>query len=215
MGQTPSLVNYQFRSLSMKIYGDFGSGNCYKLKLICSLLSLPHQWIAVDILKGESLTPEFLKMNPNGKIPLLVMDDGECLAESNAILFYLARRSDLLPGDHLNLARVLQWQFFEQYSLEPYIAVARFIARYLGLPEDRKAEYESKHAGGYRALDVMEKTLQKNQFLVGNQCTIADISLYAYTHVADEGGFDLSRYPAILAWLGRIQSLDGYIGMED
>ena len=155
-------------------------------------MSIPHQWIAVDILKGESLTPEFLKMNPNGKIPLLVMDDGECLAESNAILFYLARSSDLLPGDDLNLARVLQWQFFEQYSHEPNIAVARFIARYLGLPEDRRAEYESKQAGGYRALDVMEQTLQKNQFLVGNQCTIADISLYAYTHVADEGGFDLS-----------------------
>ena len=215
MRQTPSLVNYQFRSLSLKIYGDFGSGNCYKLKLICSLLSIPHQWIAVDILKGDSLTPEFLKMNPNGKIPLLVMDDGECLAESNAILFYLAQGSDLLPGDDLNLARVLQWQFFEQYSHEPNIAVARFIARYLGLPEDRKAEYESKHAGGYRALDVMEQSLQKSQFLVGNQCTIADISLYAYTHVADEGGFDLSRYPAILAWLKQIQSLDGYLGMED
>ena len=199
----------------MNIYGDFGSGNCYKLKLICSLLSIRHQWIAVDILKGESLTPEFLKMNPNGKIPLLVMDDGECLAESNAILFYLARSSDLLPGDDLNLARVLQWQFFEQYSHEPNIAVARFIARYLGLPEDRRAEYESKQAGGYRALDVMEQTLQKGQYLVGSQCTIADISLYAYTHVADEGGFDLSRYPAILAWLKQIQSLDGYLGMED
>ena len=215
MRQTPSLVNYQFRSLSLKIYGDFGSGNCYKLKLICSLLSIPHQWIAVDILKGDSLTPEFLKMNPNGKIPLLVMDDGECLAESNAILFYLAQGSDLLPGDDLNLARVLQWQFFEQYSHEPNIAVARFIARYLGLPEDRKAEYESKQVGGYRALDVMEQSLQKRQYLVGNQCTIADISLYAYTHVADEGGFDLSRYPAILAWLKQIQSLDGYIGMEN
>ncbi len=100
-------------------------------------------------------------MYPNGKIPLLVMDDGECLAESNAILFYLARSSDLLPRDDLNLARVLQWQFFEQYSHEPNIAVARFIARYLGLPEDRRAEYESKQAGGYRALDVMEQTLQK------------------------------------------------------
>ncbi len=109
----------------------------------------------------------------------------------------------------------MQWQFFEQYSHEPYIAVARFIARYLGLPDDRKAEYESKQAGGYRALDVMEHRLDKGQFLVGNQCTIADISLYAYTHVADEGGFDLCRYPAILSWLKRIQSLDGYIEMGD
>lgn len=199
----------------MKIYGDIYSGNCYKLKLLCSLLSMQHQWIAVDILKGETQTPEYLKMNPSGKIPLLVTDEGEYLAESNAILFYLARDSRFLPQDDLQQARVLQWQFFEQYSHEPYIAVARFIARYLGLPEDRKAEYESKQAGGYRALDVMEHRLNKGQFLVGNQCTIADISLYAYTHVADEGGFDLCRYPAILVWLKRIQSLDGYIDMGD
>ena len=200
---------------TIKIYGDIHSGNCYKIKLLCSLLSIPHRWIAVDILNGETQTSEFLKMNPDGKIPLLVMEGGECLAESNAILFYLAQNSHLLPEDNLQLARVLQWQFFEQYSHEPYIAVARFIARYLGLPEDRKEEYENKRAGGYRALDVMELRLQKGQFLVGNHCTIADISLYAYTHVADEGGFDLSRYPTILDWLKRIQSLEGYIGMED
>jgi glutathione S-transferase len=199
----------------VKIYGDIYSGNCYKLKLLCSLLSIQHQWIAVDILKGETQIPEYLKMNPSGKIPLLVTDEGEYLAESNAILFYLARNSHFLPQDNLQQARVLQWQFFEQYSHEPYIAVARFIARYLGLPEDRKAEYESKQVGGYRALDVMEQRLNKGQFLVGNQCTIADISLYAYTHVADEGGFDLCRYPAILGWLKRIQSLDGYIDMGD
>ena len=199
----------------MRIYGDIHSGNCYKIKLLCSLLSIQHRWIAVDILNGETQTPEFLQMNPNGKIPLLVIDDGEYLAESIAILFYFARNSYLLPEDDLPLARVLQWQFFEQYSHEPYIAVARFIARYLGLPEDRKLEYENKQIGGYRALDVMELRLQKGLFLVGNECTIADISLYAYTHVAGEGGFDLSRYPAILAWLKRIQSLDGYIGMED
>jgi len=199
----------------MTIYGDIHSGNCYKLQLLCSLLSIQHRWIAVDILNGETQTREFLQMNPDGKIPLLVMDGGECLAESNAILFYLAQNSYLLPGDDLQLARVLQWQFFEQYSHEPYIAVARFIARYLGLPEDRKEEYENKQAGGYRALDVMELRLQKGQFLVGNQCTIADISLYAYTHVANEGGFELPRYPAILDWLKRIQSLDGYVGMAD
>jgi len=200
---------------TIKIYGDIHSGNCYKIKLLCSLLSIPHRWIAVDILNGETQTSEFLKMNPDGKIPLLVMEGGKCLAESNAILFYLARNSHLLPGDDLQLAMILQWQFFEQYSHEPYIAVARFIARYLGLPEDRKEEYENKRAGGYRALDVMELRLQRGQFLVGNHCTIADISLYAYTHVADEGGFDLSRYPTILGWLKRIQSLEGYIGMED
>lgn len=199
----------------MKIYGDTHSGNCYKLKLLCSLLSIQHEWVAVDILKGESRTPDFLKLNPNGKIPLLVTDTGECLAESNAILFYLARNSYLLPDDALQQARVLQWQFFEQYSHEPYIAVARFIARYLGLPDDRKAEYESKQAGGNRALAVMEEQLQNSHFLVGDQCTIADISLYAYTHVASEGGFDLSAYPAISQWLYRIQHLKGYVGMDD
>ena len=199
----------------MKIYGDVHSGNCYKLKLLCSLLSIQHEWIAVDILKGESQTPEFLRLNPNGKIPLLVTDKGECLAESNAILFYLAQNSDFLPHDVLQQARVLQWQFFEQYSHEPYIAVARFIARYLGMPEHRKVEYERKQAGGNQALAVMEDKLKTSSFLVGDECTIADISLYAYTHVADEGGFDLSGYPAICQWLNRIQSLDGYVGMDD
>jgi len=199
----------------MKIYGDVHSGNCYKLKLLCSLLSIQHEWIAVDILKGESQTPEFLRLNPNGKIPLLVTDKGECLAESNAILFYLAQNSDFLPHDVLQQARVLQWQFFEQYSHEPNIAVARFIARYLGMPELRKAEYESKQAGGNQALAIMEDKLKTSSFLVGDECTIADISLYAYTHVADEGGFDLSSYPAISQWLNRIQSLDCYVGMDD
>lgn len=199
----------------MKIYGDVHSGNCYKLKLLCSLLSIQHEWIAVDILKGESQTPEFLRLNPNGKIPLLVTDKGECLAESNAILFYLAQNSDLLPRVALQQARVLQWQFFEQYSHEPYIAVARFIARYLSMPEHRKAEYESKQAGGNQALAIMEDKLKTSSFLVGDECSIADISLYAYTHVADEGGFDLSSYPAISQWLNRIQSLDGYVGMDD
>lgn len=198
----------------MKIYGDIYSGNCYKVKLLCSILSIEHEWIAVDILKGETETPEFLQMNPNAKIPLLVISDGTYLAESNAILFYLAINSHLLPTGSLQLARVLQWQFFEQYSHEPCIAVARFIMRYLGMPEKRRAELQDKQVGGYRALDVMETHLANNDYLVGNQCTIADISLYAYTHVADEGGFNLAEYPAIIGWLGRIRSLDGYVSME-
>ena len=199
----------------MKIYGDSQSGNCYKLKLLCSLLSIQHQWIPVDILKGETQTLDFLKLNPAGKIPLLVTADGECLSESNAILFYLAQDSQYFPDDKIQQARVLQWQFFEQYSHEPYIAVARFIARYLGMPEDRKAEYESKQAGGNQALAIMEEKLQTGPFLLGELCTIADISLYAYTHVADEGGFDLASYPSIQRWLKRIQSLPGYVGMDD
>jgi glutathione S-transferase len=153
-------------------------------------------------------------MNPNGKVPTLELDSGKNISESNAIINYLAFDTPLFPDDNFLKAKVLQWQFFEQYSHEPYIAVARFIARYLGLPEDRRAEYESKQAGGYRALDVMEQKLQKEPYLVGKQCSIADISLYAYTHVAEEGGFDLHRYPAIRNWLKRIQSLEGYVGME-
>ena len=198
----------------IKVYGDMQSGNCYKIKLLMSLLDIPHQWIAVDILAGETHTAGFLARNPNGKIPLLELPNGDCLTESNAILNYLAEGTDLLPTDALARARVLQWQFFEQYSHEPYVAVARFINKYLGLPADREAEYKSKQEGGNKALAVMETQLQQSAFLAGEAFTIADISLYAYTHVAHEGGFDLSGYPAISAWLTRIQQLDGYHGME-
>jgi len=198
----------------MKIYGDVFSGNCYKLKLACSLLSIEHEWIAIDILKRETLTESFLKMNPAGKIPVLQTDQGDFLTESNAILYYLARDTDFWPTDKLSQTRVLQWQFFEQYSHEPNIAVARFIKHYLKLPEDRRSEYESKLKPGYRALDIMEKTLLGSRFLVGESTTIADLSLYAYTHVADEGGFELDSYPAIRRWLGDIQALSGYLPMD-
>ena len=198
----------------MKIYGDTKSGNCYKIKLVCALLDIPHEWVAVDILAGETGKDEFLSKYPNGKIPAVELDDGRCLWESNAILNYLAAGSTLLPTDPFKLAKVQQWQFFEQYSHEPYIAVARFIAKYLGLPEDRRADYESKQAGGHKALSVMESQLQQTPYLVGDQLTTADISLYAYTHVADEGGFDLGGYPAVERWLGQITSNDRYVGME-
>jgi len=198
----------------MKIYGDVFSGNCYKLKLACALLSIPHDWVAIDILKKETLTESFLAMNPAGKIPVLETDSGEFLTESNAILFYLARDTDLWPTEKLAQTRVLQWQSFEQYSHEPNIAVARFIKLYQNMPESRLAEYESKMKPGYRALDIMEKTLQQTPFLVGDEMSIADISLYAYTHVAHEGGFDLSDYRGINAWLQRIQNLSNYLGMN-
>ncbi|GAA6132873.1 glutathione S-transferase family protein [Halopseudomonas sabulinigri] len=194
----------------MKLYGDLMSGNCYKLKLLCDLLQLEHEWIHVDILREETRTPAFLRLNPNAKVPLLELDDGRTLSESNAILNYLASGSALLPQDRFSLAKVLQWQFFEQYSHEPYIAVARFIGRYLGLPEERRAEYHSKQPGGHRALRVMEQQLQDTDYLVDNRFSVADISLYAYTHVAPEGGFDLSDYPAIRAWLARIEAIPGY-----
>lgn len=198
----------------MKLYGDIQSGNCYKIKLLMSLLSLEHEWIHVNILEGDTQDQAFLKKNPNAKIPVLELDDGRCLSESNAILNYLASGSALLPNDPYAQAKVQQWQFFEQYSHEPYIAVARFIAKYLGLPAERKAEYESKQTGGHKALQVMEAQLVQTAFLAGESLTTADISLYGYTHVAHEGGFDLTAYPAITAWLKRIESLENYVGME-
>jgi len=197
----------------MTIYGDLYSGNCYKLKLICALLAIEHEWIPVDILEGETRTENFLALNPNGQIPVCVTQTGEVLTESNAILYYLARDSHYWPRDRLAQTRVLEWQFFEQYSHEPTIAVARFIRFYQNMPENRKAEYQARLKAGYRALDIMEKRLEKNDFLVGEDCSTADISLFAYTHVAPEGGFELSRFPAITAWIGRIEGLDGFVSM--
>jgi len=197
----------------MKIYGDIQSGNCYKVKLLTSILEIDHEWVEVDILAKETQAEDFLEKNPNGKIPLLELDDGRCISESNAILNYLAEGSKLSSEDAYEKAIILQWQFFEQYSHEPYIAVARFIAKYLGLPDDKKEEYRSKQAGGHKALKVMEDQLSKTDYLVGSRISISDISLYGYTHVADEGGFDLSAYPAIQAWLKRIRNHDNYVGM--
>ena len=199
----------------MKIYGDVKSGNCYKLKLLCSLLAIEHEWIPIDIRKGETRSEAFLALNPNRQIPVCVTDDGEVLTESNAILYYLAQGSAYWPPDRLAQTRVLEWQCFEQYSHEPSVAVARFIKVYQGLPENRRAEYDAKLKAGYAALDLMEQHLGNHDYLVGNRCSIADISLYAYTHVAHEGGFDLSDYPAIQAWISRIQGLDRYQSMVD
>ena len=198
----------------MKVYGDMQSGNCYKIALLAALLGIEHAWVHVDILAGETKSTGFLAKNPNGKIPLLELRDGRLLSESNAILDYLATGTVLLPDDDFLRAQVLQWQFFEQYSHEPYIAVARFIAKYLGLPEGRKAEYHAKQAGGHKALAVMESRLSTASYLVGDHLSVADISLYGYTHVAHEGGFDLAAYPGVLAWLDRIRSEPRYVGME-
>ncbi|MGI9281806.1 MAG: glutathione S-transferase family protein [Endozoicomonas sp.] len=197
----------------MKIYGDIQSGNCYKIKLLTALLDLNHEWVVIDILNHETRTPDFLTKNPNGKIPLLELDDGRCLWESNAILNFLARDSELLPADPFLQAKIQQWQFFEQYSHEPYVAVARFINKYLGLPEHRRDEYENKQEGGHKALTVMEQQLSQSPFLTGEQLTTADLSLFGYTHVAHEGGFDLSQYPGIQNWIERIRSLPGFVSM--
>lgn len=198
----------------LTIYGDIISGNCYKAYLLANLLDLEISWQDINILRGEAATESFKKLNPNAKVPLLVLEDGNVISESNAIINYMAEGSDYLPNDRFLRAKILEWQFFEQYSHEPFIAVARFINKYQGLPAERKAEYESKQPGGHKALSIMEKQLNSTPFLVGNEFTIADISLYGYTHVADEGGFDLSGYPAINRWMDAIQSLPNYIGMQ-
>ena len=198
-----------------KVYGDYRSGNCYKIKLMLHLLGLEYEWQPVDILKGETQTPEFLAKNPNGKVPVVELEDGTCLWESNAILNYLADGSEFLPSEARLRTQVLQWQFFEQYSHEPYIAVARFIQFYLGLPEERLEEYRKLQKRGYRALTVMEQQLARTPYLVGEHYSIADVTLYAYTHVAHQGGFDLSGYPAIQAWLARVASHPRHVAMHD
>ena len=197
----------------MKIYGDIYSGNCYKLKLICAMLDIEHDWIPVDIMRGETREEGFLQLNPVGQIPICVTDDGETLTESNAILYYLAQGSDLWPTEPLAQTRVLEWQFFEQYTHEPSIAVARFIRLYQGMPEERRSEYEAKLKSGYRALDLMERHLRERRFLVAEACSIADVSLFAYTHVSEEGGFELAEYPAIRNWIQNVQQLPGFVAM--
>lgn len=198
-----------------KVYGDYNSGNCYKIKLMLNLLGAEYEWVPVDILKGETETEAFLAKNPNGKIPVLELEDGTCLWESNAILNFLAEGTPYLLTEPRLRTQMLQWQFFEQYSHEPTLAVARFIQFYLGLPEERMEEYHSLHRRGNKALKVMEQQLQRTPFLVGDSFSIADIALYAYTHVADQGGFDLAQFPAIQAWLARVKQQPGYVGMLD
>ena len=197
----------------LKVYGDYNSGNCYKIKLMLHLLGLEYQWHPVDILKGETETPEFLAKNPNGKVPVLELEDGTCLWESNAILNYLADGSEFLPTEPRLRTQVLQWQFFEQYSHEPYIAVARFIQFYLGLPQARLEEYRALQKRGYKALDVMEQQLARTPYLVGEHYSIADVTLYAYTHVAHQGGFELGSYLSIQAWLQRVASHPRHVTM--
>jgi glutathione S-transferase len=196
-----------------KVFGDMLSGNCYKVKLLMQFLCIEHEWVHVDILASETHTEEFKRMNPNTRIPVIELDDGKYLWESNAILNYFAEGTEFLPKEKYERAKVLQWQFFEQYSHEPYIATARYINKYLGLPKEREAEYHAKQAGGHKALSVMEQNLATNKFFLGNNATIADISLYAYTNVANEGGFDLSKYINVQRWFRDFESIPGYTKM--
>lgn len=198
----------------MRLFGDLQSGNCYKAWLLARYLKLPLAWEPVDIGAGETRTPAFLAKNPNGKIPLLELDDGQILCESNAILYFLAQGSPFWPGDPLAQARVLQWMFFEQYSHEPYIAVSRFIIRYLGRPQDQEARLQSLKGPGEKALAVMECHLTNQSWFGAGQASIADIALYAYTHVAEEGDFSLTPFPAVRGWLGRMAALPEHRTMQ-
>ena len=195
----------------LTLYDNMDSGNAYKVRLALAHLELAFERVELDTDNGETRTPEFLARNPNGKVPALELASGDVLWESDAILFYLAAGSALLPRDDLERARVLQWMFFEQYSHEPYIAVCRHVRKHLELTEERRALLESKRAPGYRALGVMEGHLAGRSFFVAERFTIADIALYAYTHVADEGGFDLADFPAIRGWLRRVASQPRHI----
>ncbi|MBI1775229.1 MAG: glutathione S-transferase family protein [Proteobacteria bacterium] len=195
----------------LTLYDNMPSGNGYKARLVLAQLAIPYRRVELDIFKRETRTPEFLKKNPNGRIPTLALDDGTHLPESNAIIFYLADGTPLLPADRLLRAQVLQWMFFEQYSHEPNIATVRFWLHLPKLSEAQQAQLPAKREQGYAALDVMEDHLARNAYFVGGRYSIADVALYAYTHVAEEGGFDLGRFAAIKSWFKRVEGQPGHI----
>jgi len=195
----------------LRLYDYLPSGNGYKVRLVLKLLAMPYELVELDIKKGATRTPEFLARNPNGRIPLLELDDGRYLAESHAIILYLAEGSALMPADLYERALVWQWLCFEQYNLEPNVGTARYWLRSLGQSEAELGErLLEKRRNGEAALAVLERGLQQGEFLVGGRLTLADIALYAYTHVAPEGGFDLSRHPRILAWCDRLTRIPGW-----
>jgi glutathione S-transferase len=197
----------------MHLFDNLDSGNGYKVRLLLAQLGLRYDWTDLDIDAGATRKPEFLQRNPNGRIPTLELDDGTNLAESGAILWYLAEGSPFVPSDRLGRAQVLQWMFFEQYSHEPYVATPRYIVKHLAVDHARRAELPSRLATGRAALGVMDRHLQSRRFFVAERYTIADIALYAYTHVAHEGGHDLSPYANVRAWLARVAAQPGHVGI--
>ncbi len=197
----------------LRLYSYHESGNAYKVRLLLTQLALAFESIECDILEGETRTDDFLRKNPNGRIPLLEWPDGRRLAESNAILFHLAEGTSFGFEDAFRRAQMLQWMCFEQYSHEPYIAVVRFWC-FAGWAEEKRDEIPERMSRGYDALDVMEGHLAQCDYFVGGRYSVADISLYAYTHVAGEGGFDIARYPAIRAWLERVAEQPRHIAMK-
>jgi glutathione S-transferase len=198
----------------LRLYDYWESGNCYKVRLLLSQLRIPFERVHLDILAGETRRPAFLAKNANGRVPLVEWPDGRRLAESDAILVYLAEGTPLLPADAFERAQVLQWMFFEQYSHEPYIAVVRFW-HFAKLVEKNAAALPDKMERGHQALAVMERHLAEHAFFVGERYTVADVALYAYTHVAGEGGFELGRFPAVERWLARVREQPGYVAITD
>lgn len=197
-----------------KLYDYALSGNCYKLRLAMALLDIDYERIPVDILRGESRTEEFLKINPNGRVPVLQTPEGVNLPESNAALWYLASGTPLCPSTRLEQAQVLQWMFFEQYSHEPFISTSRYWIHILGAADEYREQLKKKRAGGKAALTIMQRHLSSQTYFVGGTLSIADIALYAYTHVAPEGGFELDEYPAIVSWCERIEATENYVSLS-
>lgn len=197
----------------LTIYGMATSGNCYKVQLLLAHLRRPYRWVETNSAAGETRTAEFLARNPNGKVPVLELGPGRYLAESNAILCFLAEGSEMLPADAWERALVLQWLFFEQYSHEPYVAVARFICRWLPPDHERRNDLPRLQARGHEALAVMERQLATTPYLAGERFSIADIALYAYTHAAGDGGIELSGYPHLQRWLDRVAAQPGHVPM--
>lgn len=196
------------------LYDYLDSGNGYKIRLLMRQLHLPYRWVEVDIMRGATRTPEFLARNLNGRIPTLELDNGTCLAESNAILWYLGEGTHFVPEDRLQRAQLLQWMFFEQYSHEPYVATPRFIVKHLPPESPRHEELPKRREQGHAALRVMDRHLEGLSFFVGNRYSLADIALYAYTHVAHEGGLDLAPYDNVRRWLAAVAATPDYVPLE-
>ena len=198
----------------LKLYDYLDSGNGYKVRLLLAQLATPYRWTELDIDRGETRTTQFLVKNPNGRIPTLELADGTCIAESDAILWYLAEGTHFLPESRLGRAQVLQWMFFEQYSHEPYVATPRYILKHLPANSPRRAELAQRLEHGRAALAVMEKHLARQPFFVGAKYSIADIALYAYTHVAGEATLDLAPYPNLRAWLERVALQPAHVPLQ-
>ena len=195
------------------VHGFSSSGNCHKVRLLLEQLGREYRWIEVDMLGGGTRTPDYLASNPNGKVPMILAEDGRVLVESNAILFWVAEGTDYLPSDSWQRAQALSWMFFEQYSHEPYVAVARFICGWTPQDSPRRADLPKLRERGHHALSVMERHLSAASWFTGSGYGIADIALFAYTDVASDGGFDLAPYPAIRDWLARVRATPGFVPM--